>query len=434
MCDPPLSFLVLLAAPWLEAHSLYTVFSSLQPHSVDRCKSFVRIMHFLTFLTSLALVCTTGWASYVLEDDYFTDGDFFDKFSFWDSSPSADGEDPTHGFVYYENHPSALDKGLIKSSRHNAMMTVDSTNEAPHGRPAVRITSKKMYQSGLIILDVEHMPAGICGNWPSFWTTGPNWPSSGEIDIIEGVNDQTCNMMTLHTGEDCSLVSDKKLFSGSMGHSDCKVVVGGENKGCGIETNDTQTYGKGLNAIGGGVFATEWNSDGISMYFFPRGAVPKDIESGSPVPSRWGMPVATFNGGCDYPKAFTSQQIVFTNTFCGDWAGNVWGDSCGASTGESSCEAYVQNNPKAFQDAYWSVNGLKVYQNQVGEKSVPAPAKPYNNNIPRPDAVPILDTAPSSDEAPAPTSEPFKQPAKPRVLTRTSFVTLTSGMFLFLLD
>ncbi len=28
----------------------------------------------------------------------------------------------------------------------------------------------------------------------------------------------------------------------------------------------------------------------------------------------------------------------------------------------SRCEAYVQNTPSAFKDAYWSVNSLKVYQ------------------------------------------------------------------------
>jgi beta-glucanase (GH16 family) len=36
------------------------------------------------------------------------------------------------------------------------------------------------------------MPAG-CGTWPAFWLVNddPNrWPYDGEIDIVEGVNEQ----------------------------------------------------------------------------------------------------------------------------------------------------------------------------------------------------------------------------------------------------
>lgn len=48
--------------------------------------------------------------------------------------------------------------------------------------------SNKGYNKGLIIGDFAHMPGSDCGIWPAFWLVGPNWPSGGEIDIIEGVN------------------------------------------------------------------------------------------------------------------------------------------------------------------------------------------------------------------------------------------------------
>ena len=37
------------------------------------------------------------------------------------------------------------------------------------------------------------------------WMVGPNWPGNGEIDIIEGVNDNAQNQMTLHTSPGCTV-------------------------------------------------------------------------------------------------------------------------------------------------------------------------------------------------------------------------------------
>lgn len=40
------------------------------------------------------------------------------------------------------------------------------------GRPSVRIESVDRYTNALIVVDVSHMPGGICGVWPAFWTLG----------------------------------------------------------------------------------------------------------------------------------------------------------------------------------------------------------------------------------------------------------------------
>ena len=72
--------------------------------------------------------------------------------------------------------------GLINTYYGKAYMGVDHKNVASKaGRPAVRLESTKTYDSGLVIIDVEHMPGGICGTWPAFWMVGPNWPHGGEI-------------------------------------------------------------------------------------------------------------------------------------------------------------------------------------------------------------------------------------------------------------
>jgi len=133
-------------------------------------------MHFSTFATALAMMGTTGWAQFTLQQDYLADGNFFSQFSFWDTA------DPTDGFVAYKNETYCTDNDLISSSSTNVQMRVDSSNVTPNGRPSVRITSNQSYNPGtLVILDLEHMPGGICGTWPAFWMVGPNWPNDGEI-------------------------------------------------------------------------------------------------------------------------------------------------------------------------------------------------------------------------------------------------------------
>ena len=137
--------------------------------------SFLQIFALLFFIRSTI-------AGYVLEDDY-TPSNFFNMFSFWTSG------DPTHGFVDYVSEATAQSSGLISTTSNGIYMGVDHTNMAPNGRASVRLTSNKAYNAGsLVILDLQHMPGGICGTWPAFWTVGPNWPNGGEIDIIEGVH------------------------------------------------------------------------------------------------------------------------------------------------------------------------------------------------------------------------------------------------------
>lgn len=132
----------------------------------------------------LALLSATGWAQYVVEDDYLADGNFFDMFSFFT------GADPTQGSVSYVSQATASSEGLVKFQNGQAYMGVDYQNVAPNGRSSVRVTSNKSYNSGLFILDLEHMPGGICGTWPAFWLVG------SEIDITS-VSSQTIADMSL---------------------------------------------------------------------------------------------------------------------------------------------------------------------------------------------------------------------------------------------
>ena len=140
---------------------------------------------------------------------------------------------------------------------------------------------------------------------------GPDWPDDGEIDIIEGVNTNTNNAMTLHTSDGCT-IDDDADYTGTLTTDNCYVDAAGQsdNAGCDIQDSSDDSYGTGFNDVGGGVFATEWTSDYIQIWFFAAGSVPSDITDGAPDPTGWGEPSAQFEGDCDITEHFVDLQIV----------------------------------------------------------------------------------------------------------------------------
>ena len=87
------------------------------------------------------------------------------------------------------------------------------------GRGSVRITSYGTWDYGLFIADLEHMPEG-CGTWPAWWLVGPDWPNGGEIDIIEGVNNQIYDQSTLHTSSGCTMpAGTRPLHAQAQAHA-----------------------------------------------------------------------------------------------------------------------------------------------------------------------------------------------------------------------
>jgi hypothetical protein len=316
-----------------------------------------------------AVACLAGSASaaYTIEDVYDTNN-FFTGFNFFS------GPDPTHGFVDYADAPTANITSLAGYSSNAVYLGVDYTTVNPAGgRASVRLESAKQYTQGLFIADIQHMPNSQCGVWPAFWTFGSNWPSSGEIDIIEGVNKQATNAMTLHTAQGCTMTNAGSKIGSVLHNANCN--AGNGNIGCGQATTESAGYGDGFNSVGGGVYAMDWTSSAISIYFFRRDAIPADITAGKPNPASWGAPQAAFTGSCNIDAHFKSHKIVFDTTFCGDWAGSVWGDQCGSLA--PSCQAYVAKNPAAFSEAYWLINSVKVYRQAGVAKRDGVVAKPF---------------------------------------------------------
>jgi hypothetical protein len=84
---------------------------------------------------------------------------FFECFDFFTAN------DPTHGYVDYVSQGEAASAGLISTNSSVVRIGTDVTNVASgRGRKSVRLTSKKAYDSGLVLIDLTHMPTG-CGTW-----------------------------------------------------------------------------------------------------------------------------------------------------------------------------------------------------------------------------------------------------------------------------
>ncbi|KAF2837543.1 glycoside hydrolase family 16 protein [Patellaria atrata CBS 101060] len=291
---------------------------------------------------------------YTISDTY-RGTSFFNNFNFFTAA------DPTHGYVHSTS-------AIIRADSKTVLTT------SAVGRKSVRIESKKTWTYGLFIADIKHMPGNACGVWPAFWTLGSGtWPTNGEIDIIEGVNRQTANQIVLHTSNNCKVVGQKQ--TGTLADPDCSVSH--STAGCATTVagaNAAKSFGNGFNSNNGGIYAMEWTSAGIKIWFFPRGGVPASITQGAPTPERWGTPTAHIpSTGCS-SSHFKQHKLIVNTVFCGDWAGNVYGTSgCPMYSGKNgydSCKEYVRRTPSAFTQAYWEINYIKVFRGYPGALGV----------------------------------------------------------------
>lgn len=133
-----------------------------------------------------------------------------------------------------------------------------------------------------------------------------------------------------------SAVGGVKAFTGQITNTKCP-SENGDNSGCGFLDTDTRSFGEDFNRQGGGVFAHQWNSQGIAVWFFSRGEIPQDIQSGNPDPSTWPTPMALWSADtCDMATHFYDHTLVLDITMCGDFAGATYGSSgCPGSCAEA---------------------------------------------------------------------------------------------------
>ncbi|WWD22847.1 hypothetical protein CI109_107341 [Kwoniella shandongensis] len=275
-------------------------------------------------------------------------------FEGWDWFSAAD---PSHGLVQYQDWPTAFDQNLaFFTSDGIPGIQADHWSHLPVGTPrnSVRISSKGLFAGGLFIIDLALMPWG-CGVWPAFSTLGYEgpWPSTGEIDIIEGIHAMTTN----HTTPGCTTDQSAGLFTGTVRGTNCDSSHGGS--GCSILSTSQSSFGMPFNEAGGGVFAMQWDGSGIRMWNWNRANIPQDISSESPKPVTWGTPVAAWDAStCDMGRFFQAQVLILNIDLCGDWAGNSYAQYTYCP---GTCAEYI-SNPFNLNNTVMLINYIKVFQ------------------------------------------------------------------------
>ncbi|KAJ7209245.1 glycoside hydrolase family 16 protein [Mycena pura] len=317
-------------------------------------------------ILTLSFAVSSAFGALYLRSESIVGTDFFHSFD-WMAI-----DDPTHGRVNYTDEVTAKRANLTFASHNKFILRADDTTVlAPDGpgRNSVRLSSKHNYTTHVAVFDIAHMPQG-CGTWPAVydvspsvvnWEFGGNWPVDGEVDILEGANDQGTDQATLHTGPNCTMPA-VRCETGTALQSDCDANVN-FNEGCGVSFNETTSYGPTFNTNGGGWYAMERTKRFIAVWFWARNdyRVPREVVEGEFIisTSRWGTPAAYFpNTSCDLAD-WAPHNIIINLTLCGDFAGNP---AVYASSGcPSTCVDYVNNNATVFSDAFFEFNSINVY-------------------------------------------------------------------------
>ena len=307
---------------------------------------------------------------------------------------------------YYPQNPQWYGGGEISGYKVGAQKNLVSVNNdgsthikagtpANGNVPSVLMMSKQIYDHGLFVMQVKHIPSGQ-GVWPAWWlmgkTTGNNkWALNGEIDIIEQVNNEPTNHSTLHTNTkpgdtECNQAhvpgissggkcgGATRLYSGTgviQGKTDCGYNSQQQcfHAGCGVtfpHGSGGDVFNQSVTDAGnnGGVYACELTTDGrVTVWFFAPGNVPRDLTEGSSIvdPSKWKDLATKTVEFQKCPGSFKQMQMIVNTAFCGDWAGSTFDHT---KNSKEHCNNFVLDTSKSknLENAYWDINWIRVYQ------------------------------------------------------------------------
>ncbi|CAE7542361.1 unnamed protein product [Symbiodinium natans] len=314
--------------------------------------------------------------------------DFFEQFTFVT-------QDDTHGAHKYLNFHDAVRHGVIGATSHGSIFMkiggIEPTGDpyAPYKRHSVMVHSNYAWQPQdgmLVVMKYNHVPWGP-SIWPAFWLMNSDkvWPDGGEFDIMEFANDEA-SKITFHTDKNCMLdprkvgqcMQGKKM--GGSGPMNCNTNYWKNLFGC--RPRQVQRTGEWF-AKNPGVFAANWDADGITVFHIPNHEIPADLKADKPHPETWGkwaVAYLPYVGHTCHKDLAGPQEIVMNIALCGDWAGNAWFRSgaarttgfshgCRADIGkpyEDCCTKYATSHDGRIDhmfrnQAYFDIDYMKVF-------------------------------------------------------------------------
>ena len=321
-------------------------------------------------------------------------------------------DDPTRGDVVYDRK-KWINSSMIRLVQNEGLYLYIKQRNGDTKFDSVRMTSKSFYNvsddsKGLLFIFKGKLPSSK-GIWPAWWLNGcrqnewlykdngriPNnkdldaysgkghfydtaspanstdWPSAGEIDIIETINGDNIVHNTLHT---CPQMCDSKWNTNPKLINCANATPGDPNSGC---------SGNHYHSIDAeGTFACLWKQNSI-QYFYWRPEENVRAKGGplsqKPDPIQWGDSLKNevflidSTQDCDAKvhqdwqcKAcsdatscqFKNMKMIFNITLCGLWAGNQFDKSEKAL---ENCQAYILNEGKSkINDQFLKIEYISV--------------------------------------------------------------------------
>jgi hypothetical protein len=158
---------------------------------------------------------------------------------------------------------------------------VDHTNVVPNstwGRLSFRINTFQVYNAGLFVLSMDHIPTGPSSGkhdspiWPAWWLAGDeHWNS--EFDMFEGYEPDDRAFITLHNWDpelhgNCTIPENITQYYNGSGHT---------SHGMSQFSPRGTSLGP-FNQAGGGVYAMQWDHENfIREWTFVKPNVPADL-------------------------------------------------------------------------------------------------------------------------------------------------------------
>lgn len=310
--------------------------------------------------------------------------------------------DPTQGNVIYDRMKWVNDD-MIKLSENEGFYGFIKSRNDSLGFDSFRFTSKPYYNLNDDVKKILFVFKGKLpsenGVWPAWWLNGSrqdewlykgddnftsnerldkysgigqfydtpspvnctDWPSAGEVDIIETINGDNIIHNTIHT---CPQMCDSEWNGDGVIINCANATLTDPNSGCSGRSYQVNSPE--------GTFACLWENNSISFYYWDSEA---DVRtkggplSSSPEPNSWQQSnlknqVRLFdtNFKCDHEShqawqcdicegknncEFKNLKMIFNITLCGIWAGNKFDET---DNSWNNCKDYILGDGKKLID------------------------------------------------------------------------------------